>query len=117
MRRLVMSLCLVVAVGSFVAPSPAFAQQSLNVYLGGFVPRGEDTRVDGDVLLNDLDFFLFDIKNFNGGTVGGVHCYIPGVGSPFDHIDTGARPRSRRWGWPPASRARGTSTCPPTARR
>jgi hypothetical protein len=25
---------------------------------------------------------------FNGSTVGGVHCYIPGLGSPFDHIDT-----------------------------
>jgi hypothetical protein len=52
-------------------PSTALAQQSLNLYLGGFAPRGEDSRVDGDVLVNNLSFFDFDIEGFDTFTFGG----------------------------------------------
>lgn len=70
-------------------PSATYAQQSLNLYVGGFTPVGEDSRGrrDGrtdDVLLNNLDFLLFDIKDFNGGTVGAE--YLVGVG---DYLDAG----------------------------
>ena len=70
MRRLISSVSLVLLFSAFVAPAPGYAQQSLNVYLGGFVPRGEDARVKGDVLFNDLTFFDFNLESFRGGTVG-----------------------------------------------
>jgi hypothetical protein len=70
MRRFLASLSVILAIGAFVAPAPAHAQQSLNLQIGGFVPHGEDGRVDGDVLFNDLDFFLFDLDHFKGGTFG-----------------------------------------------
>src|SRR5688500_15563753 len=44
MRRLLTALALLVVVSAFVAPSHAAAQQSLNVYLGGFSPSPEDAR-------------------------------------------------------------------------
>jgi len=75
MRRLSCTL-LLVAVVTFVAPAAASAQQSLTLFGGGFVPRGEDTRVEGDVLLNNLGFFTLDpsdpggLEKFKGGTIG-----------------------------------------------
>jgi hypothetical protein len=50
--------------------SSALAQQTLNITFGGFVPKGADARVDGDVLNADRDFLAFDIKDFNSATVG-----------------------------------------------
>jgi hypothetical protein len=72
-----------------VSAPAAYAQQSLNLYVGGFVVDGEDSRarengVSNDVLVNNLDFLAFDIKDFNGATVGGE--YLIGVG---DFIDAG----------------------------
>ena len=57
-------------------PSPAAAQQSFNFYLGGFTPASEDSRSrsggrSDDVLVNNLDFLSFNIKDFNNVTVGG----------------------------------------------
>jgi hypothetical protein len=46
-----------------VMPATSYAQQqSINFSLGGFVPRGEDARTSGDVLVNNLDFLAFNIK-------------------------------------------------------
>ena len=70
MRRLLPALSTLLVLSAFVTSTPAYAQQSINLYVGGFVPRGEDSRVDGDVLLNDIGFFLFDIDDFKGATVG-----------------------------------------------
>jgi hypothetical protein len=53
-----------------VSPSFAAAQQTLNFTLGGFVPRGFDARVEGDTLVENRDFLLFDIGDFNGASVG-----------------------------------------------
>jgi opacity protein-like surface antigen len=51
--------------------APAAAQQqSLNLSLGGFVPKGEDSRVDGDVLLENRTLLLFDFGDFNTGSIG-----------------------------------------------
>lgn len=81
MRRLSIVLALVTLVTA-VAPSTGYAQQSLNLYLGGFSPRGEDARDPDDVLLNNLEFLSFDIKDFNGFTAGAE--YLVGLGEWFD---------------------------------
>lgn len=70
MRRSIVSACLVLTC-LLALPSSALAQQSLNLYMGGFAPRGEDARVDGDVLVNNLNFFDFDIGGFTSFTFGG----------------------------------------------
>jgi hypothetical protein len=60
-------LCAVIA-----SASPALAQQqTVNFTFGGFVPRGEDARVDGDVLVADREFLVFDVDEFKSVTVGG----------------------------------------------
>lgn len=71
-----------VAVAMF-APSPAQAQitrvsssasehrQAVGVTIGGFFVKGEDSRVDGDVLFADLESLAFDVKDFNGATISG----------------------------------------------
>jgi hypothetical protein len=71
MRRLLFSVIPLVLVAGLFAPRPAHAQQSVNVFLGGFSPSGEDGRAEGDVLANNLDFLAFNIEDFQGATVGG----------------------------------------------
>src|SRR5687768_3247336 len=87
MRRLLTALALLVVVSAFVAPSHAAAQQSLNVYLGGFSPSPEDARSrsggrSDDVLVNNLNFLSFDIKEFSHVTLGGE--WLVGLGERFD---------------------------------
>ena len=58
------------------AASPAAAQQSVNFYLGAFMPAREDarSRSDGrsdDVLVNNLNVFDFQINDFDSATFGG----------------------------------------------
>lgn len=50
---------------------PAAAQQTLNVSVGLFTPRGEDARVSGDVLNANRTFLLFDVSEFRSASVGG----------------------------------------------
>lgn len=69
MRRLTVVSVLLVLAG-LLAPASSYAQQSINFYVGGFVPKGEDARDRRDVLWNNLDFLAFNIKDFNGPTVG-----------------------------------------------
>jgi hypothetical protein len=52
------------------SPTTAAAQQTFNFTVGGFVPRGFDARVDDDTLVENRDFLLFDIDDFNGVAVG-----------------------------------------------
>ena len=69
------------AAAAILAPVAAQAQirqvsssdhrQAIGFTLGGFFPRGEDSRVEGDTLVADLDDLLFDIKDFKGGSVSG----------------------------------------------
>jgi outer membrane protein W len=87
MRRLPAVVGLLTLVAGLFAPSAAHAQQSLSFHLGGFVPRGEDARVrengrSNDVLVNNLDFLAFNIKDFAGGTAGME--YLAGLGNWFD---------------------------------
>lgn len=51
-------------------PAPARAQQAINLSLGGFAVTGEDSRSDGDVLIENRDILAFDIDDFNTGSVG-----------------------------------------------
>jgi outer membrane protein W len=73
MRRL--SSVLVFA-GVLAAAAPAAAQQSFSFHLGGFVVSPEDSRSrsggrSDDVLVNNLNTFAFNIKDFNSVTLGG----------------------------------------------
>ena len=70
LNRVVSSGVLVCAV-MLVSAQPARAQQTLNFTLGAFVPLGEDARVIGDVLNENRTFLLFDVRDFNGASVGG----------------------------------------------
>src|SRR5580765_7648768 len=86
MRRLRQALgCLVVCVG-LLAPSTSYAQQSLNFSFGGFVPKGERSRDDNDVLVNNLccieNPLAFNVGDFHGGTFGVE--YLVGLGEFFD---------------------------------
>lgn len=56
---------------SFGSVRPAAAQQTLNFSFGYFTPKGEDARVDRDILVTNRNAFVFDIKDFNSATVGG----------------------------------------------
>ena len=66
-------------------PATADAQQTLNFSLGGFAPRGFDARVDGDTLVENRDFLVFDMGDFAGGSVNG-EWLIP-IG---EHFEAGA---------------------------
>jgi hypothetical protein len=78
MRRMILAAAAVV----FLVPSIASAQQSLNFSVGGFVPRGEDGRDRDDVLVNNLDFLAFNIKDFSGATVGAE--WLASLGDKFE---------------------------------
>jgi len=69
MRRLLKPSTLALVIG-LVAPATGYAQQSFNLSLGGFVPRGEEARASGDVLVNNLDFLTFNLKDFSTGAYG-----------------------------------------------
>jgi hypothetical protein len=59
-------------------------RQSFGVNLGGFFPRGEDSRVEADVLVENRSSLIFDIGDFKGFSVGAE--YLFGV---TDHIELG----------------------------
>ena len=54
-----------------LAPAAASAQQSLSFNIGYFAVKGEDGRVDGDVLVANRSFHIFDVNEFSGATFGG----------------------------------------------
>ena len=91
MRRWLLSLAnaaVVAAVVGVVATPAVSAQQSLNLYLGGFVPTSLDSRgsttkgFTNDVLVNNLDFLDYNFRRFTGPTVGGE--WLVGLGDNFD---------------------------------
>ncbi len=47
------------------------SRNSFGFNLGYFMVKGEDSRVDDDVLLADLSSLAFDLSDFNGANVGG----------------------------------------------
>src|SRR6266480_5109941 len=98
MRRFLTHSILAILLGFIVTPS-AFAQQSINLQIGGFVLAGSQTaggtvindRNSGDVLAANLvpfsaggPDFVFNLNDFNGPTVNFE--YLVGVG---DNIEAG----------------------------
>ncbi len=81
MRRL-LSFSVVALVFGFVATPPASAQQSLNLFVGGFTPRANDARTSQDVLVNNLDFLAFNVRDFSNATLGGE--WLVGLGDNVD---------------------------------
>ncbi len=80
--RLVWTVASVLTV-SLLSADTAFAQQqSLNFNLGYFTIRGEDGRVDGDVLVENRNLYLFDFEDFNGPSIGVD--YLVGLGDYFE---------------------------------
>ena len=55
----------------FMAPQPAAAQQTLNLSIGYFTPRGEDARVKNDVVNERRTFLAFEIADLSGAAVAG----------------------------------------------
>jgi hypothetical protein len=91
MRRWLLSLTTVGAVSvvvGFIATPVASAQQSLNLYLGGFVPTSADARgtttngVSNDVLVADQNFLAFPLNRFRGPSLGGE--WLVALGDKFD---------------------------------
>jgi len=83
-RRFLIGLTLVCCSVVFNA-QPALAQQTFNVSLGYFTVRGQDARVTGDVLNANRNFLTFDIKDFNGASIGGEWLFPVG-----NYIEAGA---------------------------
>jgi len=57
-----------------LSAQPAAAQQTLNFSFGYFTLRGEDARVDGDILNEHRGAeaaLVYDIEDFNGMSIGG----------------------------------------------
>lgn len=53
------------------AAQPALAQQTINFSIGLFTVRGEDARVEGDILNDNRNFLVFDQSDFNTAAIGG----------------------------------------------
>ena len=71
MTRPIMVGALIIATAIGALANPAAAQQSLSLQVGAFMPKGEDARVQGDVLVTNRQYLLFDIKDFNAVMVAG----------------------------------------------
>jgi hypothetical protein len=88
MRRLLLSVASVSLVAGFFATPSASAQQSVNFFVGGFVPTPLDSRGDivngksNDVLARDEDVFSFRFGSFKGATFGGE--YLAPLGNFFE---------------------------------
>jgi hypothetical protein len=54
-----------------LVPATAVAQQTINLSLGVFTPRGADARVARDVLNANSTFLLFDVGDFKSASIGG----------------------------------------------
>jgi hypothetical protein len=61
----------IAAVGVASARPVGAQEQTLNLSLGFFAVRGEDARVDGDVLNRNRNVLAFDVGDFNGASIGG----------------------------------------------
>src|SRR5581483_1085965 len=88
MRRLTTSIAAVLGLALFL-PSTASAQQQVNFFLGGFMPRTLDARGNDDVLVQDSAILAtFDqsnginVSDLNGFTFGGE--WLVGLGPMFE---------------------------------
>ena len=61
-----------IAAVAVLGAGTAQAQQSVTLSAGRFAVKGFDSRIDRDVLLENLDVFAFRLDDFNGVSVGGA---------------------------------------------
>jgi hypothetical protein len=66
-----MTCALLAGAAVMTTPRAASAQQTLNLTLGAFTVKGEDARVESDVITENRTFLAFDVDDFNGGSIGG----------------------------------------------
>jgi outer membrane protein W len=83
--RLAWTVAGMVTVSLLSASSVSAQQQSLNFSLGYFTVRGEDARVEGDVLVENREVYLFDFDDFNTVSMGVEYVYAFG-----DYLEAGA---------------------------
>ena len=80
---------------------PASAQQTVTIQLGAFLPKGEDARVEGDVLVVNRQYLLFDFGDFNGFLVSGDWSLALGeyveAGAGFGYYQATARAVYDEW--------------------
>lgn len=82
MFRKTMLAALLVVTALVLLPGVAAAQQSVSVNVGYFTLRGLDSRPTEDVLVQNLNYHAFDIKDFNGATIGGE--WLAPIGQLFE---------------------------------
>lgn len=88
MRRQLLSLAAVFFIAGFISVGSASAQQSVNFFVGGFVPTPTDARGDitngrsNDIIVRDRDFLTYDPNRFKGVTFGGE--YLAPLGDFFE---------------------------------
>jgi len=68
-RKYVAALVLAVSIGFAAAPAAAQGRQSINFQVGAFAPLDESARMTNDVLLVNLDYLSFDIRDLRSATV------------------------------------------------
>lgn len=73
------ALALVVSV---MHADTAAAQQTLNLSIGAFTIRGEDSRIDDDVLLVNRDIYVFDFGDFTTLSLNGE--WLVPIGDYFE---------------------------------
>ena len=75
------------AAAAILAPAAVHAQirqvssdhrQAIGLTIGGFFPKGEDSRVEGDVLFADLDDLVFEVGDFTGPSISGEWLFALG---------------------------------------
>ncbi len=71
-----------IAAAVVLGAGPAQAQQSVTLSAGRFAVKGFDSRIDRDVLLENLGVFAFRLDDFNGASVGGS--WDIGLGEHFE---------------------------------
>ena len=96
-RRLLVSCLAVGLFAGFIDTPTASAQQSINFFVGGFVPRSFDARgtID-DVLFENDGFLLFDMKDFRGATAGAEYLVHSAISSTRVWVSGSIRGRRRR---------------------
>ena len=84
-RRMTGSLVAVLAILSVGAPAAqAQGKQSVSFNIGYFVSPAEDARQTNDVIVQNLNFLLFDPSEFSGASISGD--YLLGLG---DYLEAG----------------------------
>jgi hypothetical protein len=66
-----MACTLLAGTAVLLTAADSAAQQTLNLSLGYFTVRGEDARVEGDVITTNSTFLAFDVDDFNAASIGG----------------------------------------------